>query len=80
MCPKLIIPSEDRKLKVLNLFNVSEEHILMRILSNDPRLKKLNINEKIDFIPLNKSGIYDIFMVNDELSLNVWQQEELIMD
>jgi hypothetical protein len=73
MCPKLIFPSEDRKLKVLNLFNVSEEHILMRILSNDPRLKKLNINEKIDFIPLNKSGIYDIFMVNDELSLNVWQ-------
>lgn len=43
MCPKLIFPSEDRKLKVLNLFNVSEEHILMRILSNDPRLKKLNI-------------------------------------
>lgn len=54
---KLIFPSEDRKLKVLNLFNVSEEHILNRILSNDPRLRKINKNEKIDFIPLNKSGI-----------------------
>ena len=77
---KLIFPSEDRKLKVLNLFNVSEEHILNRILSNDPRLRKINKNEKIDFIPLNKSGIQDILMGNDDLALNVWQQEELIMD
>jgi hypothetical protein len=41
------LPSEDRKVKLLNLFNFSEENILMRILSKDPRLKKINDFEKL---------------------------------
>lgn len=31
-------------------------------------------------LPYNDSGIHDIFMTRDKADLDVWQQEELIMD
>ena len=76
----LIYPSIDRKEAYLNIYNNRNKDILAQLVAQDPRLRKLNSSDQITLLPYNNAGIQDIFMTREKADLDIWQQEELIMD
>ena len=74
-------PGLERKHTYLNQFNNAKKDFLAQMVAQDPRLRRVNSFENlITNLPYNNSGIHDIFMTREKADLDIWQQEELIMD